>query len=282
MMKTILVATDFSENASHAAYYATALTLQIGISRLILYHSYDVAYQATDLPIPEPHEIQTIHKQSTEFLEYLKKDLESVATGDTIIEIHTDERPLSTGIEILCKEKDIRLIVMGTTGKSKMEKVLLGSNSFHIANECNIPLLLVPLESPVERIKRVVLATDLKNVAEISPVNLIKSFLHVLNAKLFILNVDNDCDQNNPETIKEQESLHQLWDSEDAEYHYTKHEDIAMGIMKFADEQQAQLVIAVPRKHGFFHSLFHRSLTEKLAYHSHIPLLFVKRNKWED
>ncbi|MNV56860.1 hypothetical protein D3C71_1491650 [compost metagenome] len=52
--------------------------------------------------------------------------------------------------------------------------------------------------------------------------------------------------------------------------------------MSFAEENDIQLVIAIPKKYAFFQSLFHRSLTEKLAYHSHIPLLFIKRSELID
>jgi hypothetical protein len=37
-----------------------------------------------------------------------------------------------------------------------------------------------------------------------------------------------------------------------------------------------QLVIMVPEKYGFFKSLFHHSVTKKLAFHTHIPLLLLK------
>lgn len=282
-MKTILVATDFSETASHAAYYSVSMAMQIGFPRIMLYHSYDIPYASSDIPLPEPDNIQQLHEKSVAFLEYLKNDLTTVAGQQITIDIHTNESPLLLAIETFVQEEDIQLVVMGTTGKRKIEKILLGSNCQSLAKECTVPLLLVPYEAPVERIKRIVLATDLKEVAEISPVMTIKNLIHALQAKLFILNVDyNESEHYSPDIIAQQKALHKLWDDENPEYHFTNNKDCAAGIAAFAEEKDIQLVIAIPRKHSFFQSLFHRSLTEKLAYHSHIPLLFVKKTQFLD
>lgn len=282
-MKTILVATDFSETASHAAYYAISMAMQIGFPRIILYHSYDIPYASSEIPLPEPDNIRQLHEKSLEFLEYLKNDLMTVAGKQIIVDIHTNEIPLVLGIETFIEQEDIQMVVMGTTGKGKVERTLFGSNCLSLAKECTVPLLLVPYEAPVERIKRIVLATDLKEIVQIGPVMTIKNMIHTLKAKLFILNVDqNESEHYSPDIIAQQSALHKLWDAENPEYHFSNHKDSAAGIMAFAEEKDIQLVVAIPRKYSFFESLFNRSLTEKLAYHSHIPLLFINKTQLLD
>jgi nucleotide-binding universal stress UspA family protein len=44
----------------------------------------------------------------------------------------------------------------------------------------------------------------------------------------------------------------------------------------YAEDIQADLILTVPRKHGFLTGLFKTSHTKKLAYHSHIPILAVQ------
>lgn len=46
--------------------------------------------------------------------------------------------------------------------------------------------------------------------------------------------------------------------------------------MDFAEDEDVDLVITIPKKFGFFESLFKRSVTKKLAYHTEIPLLILK------
>lgn len=48
-MKTFLVATDFSQSALNAAKYAAAFGSQLGISQIILYHSFDALHSYFDL-----------------------------------------------------------------------------------------------------------------------------------------------------------------------------------------------------------------------------------------
>src|SRR5690349_9109608 len=52
-MKTIIVCTDFSPNASTAVHYAAALA-HTGKCRLILFHHYDYPVPATDMPTLYP------------------------------------------------------------------------------------------------------------------------------------------------------------------------------------------------------------------------------------
>ncbi|MNL47104.1 hypothetical protein D3C87_1698710 [compost metagenome] len=136
----------------------------------------------------------------------------------------------------------------------------------------------MPSVAAFQPIKTVVFACDLKKVSQSTPVLAIKAFVQALGAKLLILNVDFDGAHFDPETLAEMTDLHQLWDDEGAEYHYIEHEDAAQGIMEFAGQQRAELVITVPKQYGFFENIFHRSMTKKLTYHTHLPLLLFKED----
>jgi nucleotide-binding universal stress UspA family protein len=51
--------------------------------------------------------------------------------------------------------------------------------------------------------------------------------------------------------------------------------DFVESINIFAQDVGADLIITVPRRHSFLGGLFRTSHTQKLAYHSHIPVLTV-------
>jgi nucleotide-binding universal stress UspA family protein len=38
------------------------------------------------------------------------------------------------------------------------------------------------------------------------------------------------------------------------------------------------MLIMLPKKHSFFASLFHKSQSKEMAYHSHIPLLALHQD----
>jgi nucleotide-binding universal stress UspA family protein len=277
-VKTMLVLTDFSDAALNAARYAAALTHQLRTSKLILYHSYDIAWVPPTAFAPVGPGFTESPEVSLEKIMDMKNDLEDWVAEPTNIEIRTDERTLISAVNMLTQQEHIGLAVAGITGKSNLEKMLVGSNTVRLAKECLAPLLIVPAVATFQPIKTVVFACDLKRVSASTPVLAIKAFVHGLGARLLILNIDHDEENFDPGTINELADLHRLWDDEQPEYHYINHEDISAGIMEFAGQQRAELVIMVPKEYGFFENIFHRSMTEKLAYHTHLPLLLFKED----
>jgi nucleotide-binding universal stress UspA family protein len=277
-VKSMLVLTDFSDAASNAARYAAALSHQLNTKSLILYHSYESLEIPPTTFAPVSGRFTESPELSLEKIADLKTDLEDRVPEQTKIEIHTDERNLVSAVNTLAGQQHIGLVVAGATGKSNIERVLVGSNSLTLAKDCLAPLLIVPPEAVFKPIKTVVFACDLKHVSESTPVLAIKTFVHALGAKLLILNVDRNDAHFDPKTINEIADLYRLWNDEQPEYHYTDHEDTAIGITEFAGQQQAELVITVPKQYGFFESIFHRSMTKKLAYHTHLPLLLFKED----
>lgn len=277
-VKSILVLTDFSDMAANAAKYAAAVASRFKTSEIILYHSLTVPL-ATDLPLVNPPVAINFYQESINKLNQLKDEIQPLVPEKTIITVRSDERTLVSAVNMLTEQHHSGLVIMGITGKSTLEKTLVGSNTITIAKECKIPLLIVPAKAVFEDIKRVVFACDLKKVSETTPTQAIKTLIHILRAKLFILNVAHEEENFNPDTISELAALHRLWDDERPEYHYTDHEDLVTGIMDFAKEYQAQLVVTVPKAYGFFEGLFHSSVTKKLAYHTHLPLLLFKEDK---
>ncbi len=272
-MKTILVLSDFSDTSFIAARYAASLAHQLGTSRLILYHSYEFIPVAADIPVPE---LQNFFEESTDSLSKLKNDLQPFTDENITIETLTDERPLIEAVRSITDKEHAGLVIMGISGKSQLQKMIVGSNTVSIAKECSVPLLIVPREAKFDKIHRILFACDLKEVLTTTPSQVLKTLIHSLGARLVILNVDHNNELSASEALSEQTALHELWDSENAEYHYIDREDTAEGIMEFADKNDIQLVVTVPKKYGFFENLFHRSLTKKLAFHTRIPLMLLE------
>lgn len=277
-VSSMLLLTDFSDVAFNTMEYAAALTQQIKVSRLILYHSYEYRPVITSAFAPVPLVPVYSHEETIRKLAGLKNQMEHLVPEGTEIEIRSDESTLMTAVDRFVAEEQVGLVVMGIEGRSNLDKILIGSSTITLAKACSVPLLIVPTEAKFKWIEKLVFACDLKKVSTTTPALAIKRFLHRLNAKLFILNVDPGSHHFKPDKMGWLTDLHDLWDDEKPEYHYTDNEDISTGIVEFADEHQAQLIMTVPKAHGFFESIFHRSVTGKLAYHTHLPLLLFKED----
>jgi nucleotide-binding universal stress UspA family protein len=193
--------------------------------------------------------------------------LRGLVGKQTRIETEADEFPLAPGVKRLTGNGDAGLVVMGITGKSDLEQILIGSHTLDLAKDSHTPLLIVPGSARFEKIRRIVFACDLEIAPDAIPVPAIRTLAQRLGARLVILNVGHE--------PAGQPVAEAFSGSEPPEYHQVARRDIAKGIMEFAGHHDIQLVITIPQKYGFFESLFHRSVTKKLAFHTHLPLLHL-------
>ncbi|MEZ0450893.1 universal stress protein [Sphingobacterium thalpophilum] len=279
-MEAIIITTDFSEAAMNAARYAAGLSKSIGIKRIVLYHSYDNAPAATDVPVAET-DTPLAHEGSLLALEIVEREIGLVIGSDSgiAIDLVANGMPLELGVEQLAEQWRTGLVVVGTTGKSGLEKFFVGSNTVSLATSCPVPLLIVPKEAKFEAIEKIVFACDLKKVTRSKPVSEIGWWLDRFQAKLLVLNVALEGKRFDPDMIPEQYKMHELLDGFNPSYHYEEGEDIAEEIADFAEDEEAGLVITVPKSYGFFEGLFHRSVSRKLLDKSEVPLLLLKEKQ---
>ncbi|MBB2148155.1 universal stress protein [Pedobacter gandavensis] len=275
--KHILVPTDFSESANNAALYAAGLSKQLKSTKITLYHSFEsiLIPVSTGFAPVGPGFTESAEGSSTK-INALKEELEKEVLPETKVEARNDDRTLVPAINMLVQQLRAGMVVVGMTGKGKLARAIVGSNTIDLAKNCLAPLLVVPAGLTFKKIEKVVFACDLKEVLAFTPVHAIKTFVNALNASLLIFNVDPRKGDFDPDEMKQLTALHELWDDQKPEYHYIDHEDVVKGIIAFADEKGAQLVVTIPRVYGFIEGLFHQSVSKRLAYHTHLPLMFFR------
>jgi len=59
-------------------------------------------------------------------------------------------------------------------------------------------------------------------------------------------------------------------------YFFLEDNNVINGILQFAADKDAQLVIALPHKYSFFQSIMHTSISHQLAESSAVPVLLLK------
>ncbi|WP_316839392.1 universal stress protein [Pedobacter gandavensis] len=275
--KHILVLTDFSEAADNAATYAALLSRQLKSTKLVLYHSYEsILMPSTTGFAPVGPGFTESEAGSLEKITAIKERLVEQVLPETKIEVRNDDRTLVPAVNILVQQLRTGLVVVGMRGKSKLERLIVGSNTLDLAKSCLAPLLVVPPEAVFQKIERVVFACDLKEVYDLTPVHAIKTFVNALQAKLLILNVDRRNGDFEPDELKQLRLLHELWDEQQAEYHYIPDDNVTAAIIDFADKKGAQLLITIPKVYGFLEGFFHQSVTNSLANRTHLPLMMFR------
>lgn len=273
-MKTIIVATDFSEAALNAARYAAMLTRQLPVTRLLLYHSYHDML----LVIPSFSDSEYYAKLQEDFIERLneiKDMLTPLVAKNVTIDCLANISPLQDAIGVDFLKEEPQMIVMGITGKSQVKEKIMGSQAVIAARQTAIPLLLIPFDATYKRIKKIVFAWDMKDSEMTIPMNLLNSLVQTLKAELLILNIDYKNKNFNKDTFKEQAFIHHSLDPGNTRCFYDDHPDAGKGVIMFAENHQADVVIVIPKKKSFPDNLFKKSTTKRLAFNIKIPLLIL-------
>ena len=272
-MKTIIISTDFSHAATNALHYAVNMALATNAS-ILLFHVYQVPVSMTEVPVVVVS-AEELKKNSEEKLQELIKGIEHITSGKLKVYGETTMGDIVDELEILCQKIQPFVVVMGTKGTSGLERVLFGSTTLTAIRHLTWPVIVVPSGAEFKKIKKIGFACDFKQVMETTPTNLIKQFVKEFDAELHVLNVDYDHKNFKPETPEQSLLFHTLLEEVDPAYHFIRNIDIEDGINFFAETNNLDLVITIPRKHKLLESLFRPASTRQLVFHSHIPVMCI-------
>ena len=273
-MKAIIVPTDFSPVATNAMNFAADMAVNINAS-LMLLHVYQVPVSMTDVPVVLVS-ADELRKDSELKLNEIKNSLTHIAAGK--IKIYTDARmgDVVDELEDVCKHIEPFAVIMGTRGTSGVERMLFGSTTLTAIRHLKWPVIVVPPGKEYGTgIKKIGFACDFAKVIESTPVNFIKNMVKEFGAELHVLNVDYENKHFTPNTPEESLMLQTLLEDLDPKYHFINHKDIEEGINEFAEKNNFDLLITIPKKHNLLDSLFKHSNTKELVRQSHVPVMCV-------
>ena len=273
-MRTILVPTDFSATSQNSARYALGLANELGADKIVLYNAYSMPL-ATEMSwaFLQTEELQ---KASHENLNNLKEQLLAEAGFPLTIETISDFGFLQEQIAEIVTRVQADLIVMGITGGGKFEQVVMGSNTTHILHEVSVPVLIVPPNATYKPIEKIAWACDYKEVMKTTPAETIKQVLASLKARLVVVHNNTDTEDFSPELYHNNRVVADMFEKLEPAFVLVEGEDFAHAMDAFIEQHRIDIMLVVPKRHGWLSSLFRRSHTSKLAFHTHIPLLCVQ------
>ncbi len=274
-MKTFLLPTDFSDNALHALHYACSLNRKLN-AKLVLFHSYVIPVYSTDIPLTVPHDTE-LRKASEPALRELKDRLGKEFPG---MEIEVDLHQGYPEEEIVFAADKHRadLIIMGTQGASGLREALVGTISAAVMEYANCPVMAVPAECNYKDFSKIVFATNYAE-GDFLYVEQVLDFARPFGADLILLHISSgeferslefDAIERFKERIKEDSNYKKV------HFKLMESKNVYEGMNHYLDEVQADLVAMTMRKRSFIQKLFKRSITQKMSYHTSIPLIAFK------
>lgn len=265
----ILVPTDFSKNALNAARYAANIA-KVNNAEVTLLNSYQLKYTTASLFIDFDDSAKAYSQEELqEQKELLQKEFPTVEVSSRL-----ELGSLDNTIESLKDEYDF--VVMGTKGRSGLEAVLIGSETAKVIGNTSIPILAIPGDAEFKGLQRIFFALDLKETLRRDEIGLVDQ---LTSEEKDIHLFHNYHDALEISTKEEQGLIKKFQD-------YFPGEIIALD-MKFSkdnlasielasEEFKPDLIVAKAKHRNLLQSLFHKSVTERLSYHTKQPLLVLK------
>ncbi|WP_158976629.1 universal stress protein [Cellulophaga sp. L1A9] len=278
-MKSILVATDFSNDAYCALFYCAKLLKEEPCTFYIL-NVYDEMTPLENKRAPflsNKNELKEIEDQSIERLEKFihKITLDTENTKHTYIAL-SKEGNLTKNIENTSKEYDIDLVVMGSRGETGAKELFFGSNTVQIINAIKTcPVLVIPKQIDYKAPKEIAFVTDFKQGCSLNNIAPILLIAKQTNAAIRVMHIFEEANLDAEQKLK-----YKLLDNylKDYPHSFATMKDFnekAQVINEFITEREIDLLCMVHQKRSFLEKLMREPVIKDVSMYANIPFLIL-------
>jgi len=274
-MAKIIVVTNFSESSRNALEYACQFLNNPTTSVLLLnVFSFPGLLTGDAIAIAAMSEtLANDERKLQEEYEWVKENYPGInIQAEMVTGVFLDE------LYAKAVEENTVLIIMGAGG-NYTELLSWDSNIVDAFIDLNIPVLVVPSTVSYQPVKKIAVALNYYRKNLQAPVSMIKRLVHFTNAQLYVINVVSP-QEIIDETAKEykrvvQENLSELTPT----YHEPDFRNIFAAIDQFTAEENIDMLIVIPTRHGLWHKIFQQDHTKGLVNLNHIPVLSLRQER---
>ena len=278
-IKNILVATDFSNEAYNALFYATRIfaTQRCTFHIINVYDDLTSATNTRNVLFIGKKELSRLQKISQEKLTETVHKI----TLDTSNNLHQFNTISSKGTitSVLSQNIDnlqIDLIVVGNQGITNAKKLFMGSNTIRIANTITqCPILAIPKEISYEPIDAIAFVTDFKKGCTKTTLSALLYIASAVNASIAVLHINEEStlssDQiSNKKLLKlclanRPHSFDDIWN----------YSDKANVIQDYVSKGNIKMLAMAYHRKNFFKRILHEPVIMDLSIYATIPFLIL-------
>lgn len=284
MLKKILVPTDFSDYANHALRAAFRLAEHTG-AEVVLLHVVEVMPTTFYAPLVFTTENNLIEQELHQHMveraqDELKRVLEEM--GDMVQKVsHRIVVEVGRAYPIIMEyeqEEQPDCIMIGGRGADALEGTLIGSTTDKVVRHAACPVFVIKSDFAPSRVRKIVFAIGFDEESE-GVVKELKYWQEILQADLLLLRVNTPTDFMTSREIEQayrrfieryelNASLHVYCDVSQDE-----------GIVNFADDVQADLIVVPTHQRRGISHLFLGSIAEDVVEHAHRSVLTFNLKK---
>jgi nucleotide-binding universal stress UspA family protein len=275
-MKTILVPTDFSEQAQYALdlAYGVAKKSSATVKLLnVVEAPHGTSFNAMgEVTAPDGMDsmffAQLLKRQKDNLAKLVKNPKYEDINVEGEVEVGNPYESISRTIT----DHQVDLVIMGTQGSSGLEEMLVGSNTEKVVRRAKCPVLTVKEAVDPDSIKDIVFATNLRDASE-KLVSALLELQKLFSAKLHIISVNTpstfETDRFYRKEMKKFVDQHKIENYTLNIYNDDVEED---GIVFFAEDINADMIaLATHGRRGISH-LLSGSIAEDIVNHAKRPV----------
>ncbi|HEY8937211.1 MAG TPA: universal stress protein [Cyclobacteriaceae bacterium] len=284
-MKKILVPTDFSKPAQIAVDTARDIALKTGAQLILLHVVEDVAGGSYNVEGEVNFDGDAEDRLFTmKLIEKSRKQLEKQASDPKLngIKVKSLLR-LGTpfhGMQTIITEQKVDLVVMGTSGHTQIEEMVIGSNTEKVVRMSHCPVLTVHKKPASSDFKSIVYATSLNKDEEVFS-RVVRNTQELYNATIHLVYVNTPGNfQREVVVRKYMQDFAKRLQLKNFTINVFSDRTEEEGIIYFAEQVDADLItMATHGRTGFAHVLS-GSIAEDVVSHAKRPVLtFVIKHR---
>lgn len=274
MINRILLPTDFSEVANNALVFALDLCQKTNSAIHILHVN---PVPVADINFPQ----ETYQLYLSEMKDYAGKELAALVEkylkpSGIAYTTHTQIGFVNDEVLQYVQNHQIDLVVMGTTGASGLQELLIGSNTASVVGRATVPVFVIPPSARHNEFKHVLYASDYSE-PEFPAVSRLIYFAELYDARITVIHAKTESDRyfNSEDNffVKNRQKIK----SEQISIETVGEKDITDAVNDYIDHKGVDMVVMAKHNRSWFDRIFHRSLSKRMTYHTRVPLLVLNK-----
>jgi nucleotide-binding universal stress UspA family protein len=280
-MKKLLIATDFSANAKHAAEYGYQFAKQLKAG-IFLCNSIAVPANVamSGMTVWPQDESVALMDDSDEELKRLKKHLEHADHTDAFrppVDYLNETGTVRQTVNDAVFKQKVDMIIAGSHVPDILGRFFLGNHVHELIEFCIKPLLIIPNTAEFKPVKKIAFATDFENPDDdLEQIYQLIDFARLLDAEILLTHIYDGSEPLAKLEKRIEQFLIEISNKANYPqiyYRIIKQDIIELGLDWLCEHSQIDMLAMVHRKHDFLDSILKGSHTKKMAGHITIPLL---------
>ncbi|SCW50695.1 universal stress protein [Mucilaginibacter sp. NFR10] len=280
-MKMILMLTDFSINANHAAKTAAKALRNLNADILLYNTYYDHPILPTYAGGPWVVEEFVFRKdESAARLGQLAIQLRHIISDLTTdgvepkIDYQFGEGSLGRNTAAVIQENNVDLVVIGSSTDSSLDHLIFGRDTMQVIDHSSCPVLIIPPTADLARLKKVTLATAFE-LADINAINYLTGLQKQLHFQLEIVHVSAIEEEDDP--VKEKALLNHIdaIKQDNTTFQEIRGKDVIKRLNRLCKDNGSDILALVHHQNSFLSGLFDKSTTVAALDNQHLPLMVI-------